>query len=82
MYAAALSRCVSKSGRKTISPGDMLRMVGLVPKDDDGASSDESEEEAGSELQDVEEQRRHGLKLASMFEKENTACTRSRVPRR
>ncbi|KAK1598358.1 uncharacterized protein LY79DRAFT_666110 [Colletotrichum navitas] len=70
LYAAALSRFVSKSDLNTVSPGDMLRMAGPVPKGDDGASSDESHEEADSELQDIEEQRQCGLKFASMLAKE------------
>ncbi|GKT64844.1 capsule polysaccharide biosynthesis protein [Colletotrichum tofieldiae] len=69
LFATALSRCVFKSGRKTASPGDMLRMAGLVPDDD--VPSDDSDEESVSELQNVEEHRQCGMKLASMLTKEN-----------
>ncbi|KDN65902.1 putative capsule polysaccharide biosynthesis protein [Colletotrichum sublineola] len=68
--ATALSRCVFKLGRKTVSPGDMLRMAGLVPEND-AVSSGESDKEIDSELRDVEEQRQCGIKLASMLDKED-----------
>ncbi|KAK6215041.1 capsule polysaccharide biosynthesis protein [Colletotrichum tabaci] len=61
LYATALSRCVFKSGRKTASPADMLRMAGLVPDD----------ETTDGELREVEEQRRGGMKLVAMLTKEN-----------
>lgn len=72
LYATALSRCVFKSGRKTASPADMLRMAGLVPDDGEVSSSDESDDETtDGELREVEEQRRGGMKLAAMLTKEN-----------
>ncbi|KAK1993354.1 capsule polysaccharide biosynthesis protein [Colletotrichum falcatum] len=81
LYATTLSRCVFKSGRKTVSPGDMLRMAGLVAKEndiydgggdgDDDASSNESDRETDVEMRDFEKQRQSGLKLASMLAKEN-----------
>ncbi|GKT41660.1 putative thioesterase atnL [Colletotrichum spaethianum] len=69
LYATALSRCVFKSGRKTASPADMLRMACLVPNDD--APSVESDEETDNEIRDFEEHRQCGMKLASMLTKEN-----------
>ncbi|TQN74423.1 putative thioesterase atnL [Colletotrichum shisoi] len=72
LYATALSRCVFKSGRKTASPADMLRMAGLVPDDGEVSSSDESDDETtDSELLEVEEQSQGGMKLAAMLTKEN-----------
>ncbi|OLN86783.1 hypothetical protein CCHL11_07854 [Colletotrichum chlorophyti] len=68
LYATALSRCVFKSGRKTVSPGDMLRMAGLVP---DSVGPEDMDEEIEVELQYAEEQRQRGIKLASMLSKEN-----------
>ncbi|TEA12468.1 putative thioesterase atnL [Colletotrichum sidae] len=64
LYATALSRCVFKSGRKTVVPGDMLRLAGLVP-------CDEGDEDGESSLADVEERRLRGLELAHTPGREN-----------
>ncbi|TDZ13444.1 putative thioesterase atnL [Colletotrichum spinosum] len=63
LYATALSRCVFKPGRKTVVPGDMLRLAGLFP-------CDEGDEDGESSLADVEERRLRGLELAHTLGRE------------
>ncbi|KAF6843570.1 hypothetical protein CMUS01_01978 [Colletotrichum musicola] len=62
LYATALGRCVFKSGRKTVSPGNMLHMAGLVP--DEVGKTAGLDEGVRDELRDVEENRQRGLKIA------------------
>jgi hypothetical protein len=65
IMATALSRCVFKSGRKTVSPETMLRLSGLLPSH----SGPESVED--DKLEMVERQRRDGLRVASTLAMEN-----------
>lgn len=68
IYATAISKCVFKSGRKTVAPELMLRMSGLLPPA-------EGEEGAGQKeglrpdmtLEEVEQRRRKGLEIAEML---------------
>ncbi|KAF6818136.1 hypothetical protein CSOJ01_02017 [Colletotrichum sojae] len=69
LYATALGRCVFKSGRKTVSPGDMLRMAGLVPEED--GKTEGLDENVRDELLDVEENRQRGMKLADKLSREH-----------
>ncbi|KAI1802899.1 hypothetical protein F4811DRAFT_572536 [Daldinia bambusicola] len=64
IFATALSKCVFKSGRKTVSPELMLQMSGLLPSGN-GAETKESFDEAA--LQEIEAQRRKGLETAQLL---------------
>ncbi|KAI9170810.1 putative thioesterase atnL [Paramyrothecium foliicola] len=66
ILATALSRCVFKSGRKTVSPETMLRLSGLLPSK---VGSDEDDDE--DEISAIETQRQNGLKVASSLAMEN-----------
>lgn len=59
IFATALSKCVFKSGRKTVSPELMLQMSGLLP----AGSSNEKEFDQAT-LQEIEAQRLKGLETA------------------
>ena len=61
IFATALSKCVFKSGRKTISPDTMLQLSGLIPE-----SADQ-----GGELAGIENRRLEGMKLASILAIQN-----------
>lgn len=60
LFATALSKCVFKSGRKTVSPDTMFKLSGLLPTAPDGP-----------ELSQVEAQRLNGLKAARALAVEN-----------
>lgn len=60
LFATALSKCVFKSGRKTVSPDTMFKLSGLVSPDADD-----------DELAQMEEQRREGLKAAGALAVQN-----------
>ncbi|OTB05676.1 hypothetical protein M426DRAFT_10426 [Hypoxylon sp. CI-4A] len=62
IFATALSKCVFKSGRKTVSPELMLQMSGLLPA---GNSEDEKFNEVT--LQGIETQRQKGLETAQLL---------------
>ncbi|KAI5863002.1 hypothetical protein GGS23DRAFT_47587 [Durotheca rogersii] len=62
IIATALSKCVFKSGRKTISPELMLHISGLLPDSDDSKA-----EMQGMTRQEVEGQRIKGLQLVQLF---------------
>ncbi|KAI1414044.1 hypothetical protein F5Y13DRAFT_159621 [Hypoxylon sp. FL1857] len=59
IFATALSKCVFKSGRKTVSPELMLQMSGLLPT---GTSEDKESNKVT--LQEIEAQRQKGLVTA------------------
>ncbi|KAI0380192.1 hypothetical protein F5Y04DRAFT_281953 [Hypomontagnella monticulosa] len=62
IFATALSKCVFKSGRKTVSPELMLQMSGLLP----AGNSDEKEFDHVT-LQEIEAQRLKGLETAQLL---------------
>ncbi|KAI1463218.1 uncharacterized protein F4812DRAFT_463911 [Daldinia caldariorum] len=64
IFATALSKCVFKSGRKTVSPELMLQMSGLLPSGN-GAEAKASFDEAA--LEEIEAQRRSGLETAQLL---------------
>ncbi|KAI0849674.1 hypothetical protein F5Y00DRAFT_269072 [Daldinia vernicosa] len=63
IFATALSKCVFKSGRKTVSPELMLQMSGLLPA---GTSGEKSFDEA-TIMQGIEAQRQKGLETAQLL---------------
>lgn len=79
IFATALSKCVFKSGRKTVAPEQMLRMSGLLP----AAEGQEEEEEdqqgcakpvVDMTLEEIEEQRLKGLETAEMLSGRYQQC--------
>ncbi|KAJ9133010.1 Capsule polysaccharide biosynthesis protein [Pleurostoma richardsiae] len=69
LFATTLSKCVFKSGRKTVSPDHMLRIAGLLPAEDLSSTHDEDERlRVAEEVQNVEAQRQRGLKIAAQLE--------------
>ncbi|KAI0021141.1 hypothetical protein F4780DRAFT_790589 [Xylariomycetidae sp. FL0641] len=64
IYATALSKCVFKSGRKTVSPELMLQMSGLLP-------TAEGAEKPDAVLAEVESQRQKGLATAHILGAQN-----------
>ena len=68
IYATALSKCVFKSGRKTVSPEFMLRISGLLPGSLDEAMG---EDDTAQELREIEFQRKRGMKIASQLAAQN-----------
>ncbi|KAI9745916.1 MAG: hypothetical protein M1818_000597 [Claussenomyces sp. TS43310] len=79
LYGTALSRCVFKQGRKTISPESMMRISGLLPEEFGGIMGDKEtcgrlasipEEVVGEHVGNdwtsarVEEERKRGLEIA------------------
>jgi hypothetical protein len=60
LYATALSKCVFKSGRKTVAPDAMLQMAGLLPPVD-------NVDQSGNSLDEIEMQRQQGLKAAELL---------------
>ncbi|KAI1378802.1 hypothetical protein F4677DRAFT_412046 [Hypoxylon crocopeplum] len=61
IFATALSKCVFKSGRKTVSPEVMLQMSGLLP-------AGNSEKESGQvTLEEIEARRLKGLETAQLL---------------
>ncbi|KAI1477054.1 hypothetical protein K445DRAFT_8464 [Daldinia sp. EC12] len=63
IFATALSKCVFKSGRKTVSPELMLQMSGLLPT---GNAADTKEFDEAA-LQEIEAQRQRGLETAQLL---------------
>ncbi|KAI0881232.1 uncharacterized protein GGS22DRAFT_172726 [Annulohypoxylon maeteangense] len=59
IFATALSKCVFKAGRKTVSPDTMFQISGLLPA---GNSEDKEFDEVT--LRQIEEQRQKGLVTA------------------
>ncbi|KAK8104173.1 uncharacterized protein PG998_011206 [Apiospora kogelbergensis] len=77
IFATAISKCVFKSGRKTVAPALMMQIAGLLPN---GASGTADEKRSVEELQavsrtlvQIEEQRQRGLKTAHILATENQA---------
>ncbi|KAI1137205.1 hypothetical protein F5Y05DRAFT_81609 [Hypoxylon sp. FL0543] len=62
IFATALSKCVFKSGRKTVSPELMLQMSGLLP-----TGTPEEKEIDKVTLQEIEAQRQKGLVTAQLL---------------
>ncbi|KAI6083563.1 hypothetical protein F4821DRAFT_244591 [Hypoxylon rubiginosum] len=62
IFATALSKCVFKSGRRTVSPELMFQMSGLLP-----AGSSEEKEFDPVTLEQIEAQRLKGLKTAQLL---------------
>jgi hypothetical protein len=71
VFATALSKCVFKEGRKTISPEAMLRMSALLPADLSDIPPDSVEIKCTVESEwpakRVELQRRRGMEMAWQF---------------
>ncbi|KAI1077636.1 hypothetical protein F5B20DRAFT_583047 [Whalleya microplaca] len=66
IFATALSKCVFKSGRKTVAPELMLELSGLFPK------AGEGEKRPGeSTLEGIETRRQKGLQLAQQLAAQN-----------
>ncbi|KAI0126634.1 hypothetical protein BJ170DRAFT_414041 [Xylariales sp. AK1849] len=68
LFATALSKCVFKSGRKTVAPDLMLQMSGLLPTP---AGDGEDGFKSAITLQDIEEQRQRGFKIAQQLAMQN-----------
>lgn len=73
IYATALSKCVFKQGRKTLSPELMLRVSGLFPSTASGGLDAQAAldikdggENAWS-VERIEEERRRGMAVASLL---------------
>lgn len=69
LFATALSKCVFKSGRKTVAPEMMLQMSGLLPVPPTPGAADEKRsaselETVAQTLRDVESRRQQGLEVA------------------
>ncbi|KAI1334057.1 hypothetical protein F5Y15DRAFT_402918 [Xylariaceae sp. FL0016] len=64
IFATALSKCVFKSGRKTVSPELMLQMSGLLPTDSENGSG-------GVSVQQIEAQRQKGFEMAQALAARN-----------
>ncbi|KAI2783749.1 hypothetical protein F4815DRAFT_457809 [Daldinia loculata] len=62
IFATALSKCVFKSGRKTVSPELMLQISGLLP-----ACSPEVKNFDEATMQGIEAQRQKGLETAQLL---------------
>ncbi|KAI1774591.1 hypothetical protein F4818DRAFT_442089 [Hypoxylon cercidicola] len=62
IFATALSKCVFKSGRKTVSPELMFQMSGLLP-----TGNSEEKELNPVALQKIEAQRLKGLEMAQLL---------------
>ncbi|KAL7620244.1 hypothetical protein AAE478_009237 [Parahypoxylon ruwenzoriense] len=62
IFATALSKCVFKSGRKTVSPELMLQMSGLLP-----VSGDSEDRFHENTVQEIETQRQKGLQTAQLL---------------
>lgn len=62
IFATALSKCVFKSGRKTVSPELMFQMSGLLP-----AGNSEEKKFDQVTLQEIEAQRLKGLQTAQLL---------------
>ena len=64
VYATAVSKCVFKSGRKTISPADMLGMSGLLP----ARVGEQSPENNNDILNIIEDRRVKGLRAVQSYD--------------
>ncbi|KAI1392887.1 uncharacterized protein F4822DRAFT_426090 [Hypoxylon trugodes] len=65
IFATALSKCVFKSGRKTVSPELMLQMSGLLPVGN--SDNKEGQEFEQVTLEEIEAQRQKGLETAKLL---------------
>lgn len=65
LFATALSKCVFKSGRKTVSPELMLQMSGLLPV------AEEGDIKTQVTLEKIDMERQRGLLLAQNLANEN-----------
>lgn len=77
IFATAISKCVFKSGRKTVAPELMMQVAGLLPTPSAGAANEkrsaEELDEVSCTLLKVEQQRQRGLKTAQMLAAESQA---------
>jgi hypothetical protein len=79
LFATALSKCVFKSGRKTVAPELMLQMSGLLPHtscSDAAPSADEQEKSQTlapphKPAEEIESQRLRGLRIAQQLAAQN-----------
>lgn len=79
LFATALSKCVFKSGRKTVAPHLMLQMSGLLPStscSDAAASADQREKSQTftpeyTTAESIESQRLRGLGIAQQLAAQN-----------
>ncbi|KAI1262838.1 hypothetical protein F5Y18DRAFT_396429 [Xylariaceae sp. FL1019] len=69
IFATCLSKCVFKSGRKTISPKDMMEMSGLLPTAE--SSKEKHMDITKEEFKIIEEQRLKGMKMAHLLGTQN-----------
>ncbi|KAK7962608.1 uncharacterized protein PG986_003433 [Apiospora aurea] len=81
IFATAISKCVFKSGRKTVAPELMMQIAGLLPTPPSGTANEkrsaEELDEVSRTLLKVEQQRQHGLKTARMLGPESQATLES-----
>ncbi|KAK8075127.1 hypothetical protein PG997_009790 [Apiospora hydei] len=81
IFATAISKCVFKSGRKTVAPELMMQIAGLLPTPPFGAANEkrstEELDEVSRTLLEIEQQRQHGLKTAQMLGTESQATLES-----
>ncbi|KAK7985291.1 hypothetical protein PG996_005467 [Apiospora saccharicola] len=77
IFATAISKCVFKSGRKTVAPELMMQIAGLLPTPSAGAANEkrsaEELDEVSSTLLKIEQQRQRGLKTAQVLGNESQA---------
>ncbi|KAK7751177.1 hypothetical protein SLS62_006861 [Diatrype stigma] len=79
IFATALSKCVFKSGRKTVAPEQMLRMSGLLPAVEGQEEGEEGQKGPAKPvvdmtLEEIEEQRLKGLETAQMLSGQYQQC--------
>ncbi|KAK8043678.1 hypothetical protein PG993_006108 [Apiospora rasikravindrae] len=78
IYATAVSKCVFKSGRKTVAPELMMQIAGLLPTFSSGGADEKRSagelDEVSRTLLKVEQQRQQGLKTAQILATESQAA--------
>ncbi|KAI1638767.1 hypothetical protein F4809DRAFT_598882 [Biscogniauxia mediterranea] len=70
IFATALSKCVFKSGRKTVSPEFMLRMCGLLPEPSK-KQKHAKKSETWRISERIEAQRQRGMQMAQLLATQN-----------
>ncbi|KAI8624123.1 hypothetical protein F5Y19DRAFT_481020 [Xylariaceae sp. FL1651] len=68
IFATALSKCVFKSGRKTVSPELLMEISGLLPTNN---KADEKHGKLNDELEAIMAQRQKGMQMAQLFDTKN-----------
>ncbi|ORY55504.1 uncharacterized protein BCR38DRAFT_356859 [Pseudomassariella vexata] len=66
LFATALSKCVFKSGRKTVAPELMLRLSGLLPTRDE-----DKKDKYAATLRGIEIERLRGMEMAQILAARN-----------